>query len=596
MTSTARPIVRRALLALAIVATVTAALIAWTGGGVWRVGGIRVSARGVTNPLLVAGSAWALLAILERRRVARAPAAAWPFIDARAAAIAVVLAATCAGIGVRFNTFAAHATDPSAYVSHSQLLVTGPLVRVEPLAQRYDWYSGAWNFSPLGYRPGVGAAEIVPTYPMGLPAVMAVLRFAFGETGAYLAVPLFGAVLVLACFGLARRLHSPMAGVAAAVLAATSPIAVFHVVQPMSDVPAAAWLVLAILASLGDRWSSGVVAGACLGMVGATRPNLAPIALAVGLCALGWPCRAWRDWRWARAVPVTLGLALVMLPVMALQTRLYGSPWATGYGSLDQYFAWTNIGQNVADYSRRMLVGETPTLWLALVSTVVLVMTRRTPRLTPDGLRASVLVAGLVGAVFVGLYLPYGIFPDWAYLRFLLPALAVAFVAVGALVAEATARLPAGWRGAVLVAATSLVAWGNVRIAENEQAFNLWRYESRYRTVSLYLRETMPANAAVITFQQSGAIRYYTGAPIVRWDYLPNTLDEAVSAVRQAGLHPLLVVEDWERPRLAERFPRSPLAKLDWTPRADIGETTHVWVLDPADREADRPPITDTFK
>ena len=110
-----------------------------------------------------------------------------------------------------------------------------------------------------------------------------------------------------------------------------------------------------------------------------------------------------------------------------------------------------------------------------------------------------------------------------------------------------------------------------------------------------YLRETLPPNAVVLTFQESGAIRYYTGVPIVRWDYLPGDLDAAVEALRQRGLHPLLVVEDWEIPNLRARFPRSALAALDWTPRADIGRTTHVWILDPADREAGRPPVTDRF-
>jgi hypothetical protein len=65
---------------------------------------------------------------------------------------------------------------------------------------------------------------------------------------------------------------------------------------------------------------------------------------------------------------------------------------------------------------------------------------------------------------------------------------------------------------------------------------------------------------------------------------------------RDGVIHPLLVVEEWERPNLEARFPRSPLAKLDWTPRADIGETTHVWILDPADREASRPPVTDRVR
>jgi hypothetical protein len=114
--------------------------------------------------------------------------------------------------------------------------------------------------------------------------------------------------------------------------------------------------------------------------------------------------------------------------------------------------------------------------------------------------------------------------------------------------------------------------------------------------VGHYLKETLPPNPIVITFQESGSINYYTGAPISRWDYMPQNLEDHVSAFRQRGLHPIIVVEDWERPNLKARFPNSALATLDWTPRADIGQTTHVWILDPADRDAAKPPVTDRFK
>ena len=196
----------------------------------------------------------------------------------------------------------------------------------------------------------------------------------------------------------------------------------------------------------------------------------------------------------------------------------------------------------------------------------------------------------------LAVYLPYGIFPDWAYLRFLLPGLAVAFVLVGALTAEAAERLPDWVRGPALIVGMTAVCTANVAAATREQVFNLRFYESRYRTVGHYLKETLPPNPVVITFQESGSIHYYTGAPISRWDYMPHDLEDSVSAFRQRGLHPIFVVEDWERSNLRARFPKSALARLDWTPRADIGETTHVWILDPADRQAETPPVTDRFK
>jgi hypothetical protein len=602
--SNSRVLIR--ITAVIAVAASAAVLAVWlTGGFRTDLGPLRVSMRGIRNPIAIATAAWLLLAYLRRHDLVEDSARLLPFLDRHGTAIAVVLAACCAGAGVRFGIFAANATDSSAYISHSHLLVSGPLIRTEPLVRAFDWYNGAWNFSPLGYRPGVGADEIVPLYPLGLPAVMALLRLPFGELGAYLAVPLLAALLVLGTYWLTARVHSRVAGLVAAALTATSPIVLFHSVHVMSDVPSAAWLVLAILAARGERWPSAVAAGGCLGMLGATRPNLAPLALVVVACAV-WPVGGGR-WRWSRIGPGAIGLTPVVGTVMWGHLRMYGSPFSTGYGGVDQYFTRANIVQNVFDYSRRIAVGETAMLVLVLGAAVLWFARRGAAAAAEsDGAAWShirgggvpelaAIAAGAMG-VLLALYLPYGIFPDWAYLRFLLPGLATMFVLAGALAASSASRLPPWIAGPLLVVAVAVTCAANVRIATREQAFNLYRYESRYRTVGLYLKETLPPNAVVVTFQESGAIHYYTGVSIVRWDYLPNELDDAVNGLRSKGLHPLLVVEDWELPMLRERFPRSRLAALDWTKRADIGETTHVWILDPEDRGAEKKPVTDVFR
>ena len=53
-----------------------------------------------------------------------------------------------------------------------------------------------------------------------------------------------------------------------------------------------------------------------------------------------------------------------------------------------------------------------------------------------DRLMASAASAAAFAFVLLASYLPYGVFPDWAYLRFLLPALPTAWALVGALVGE----------------------------------------------------------------------------------------------------------------------------------------------------------------
>ena len=151
----------------------------------------------------------------------------------------------------------------------------------------------------------------------------------------------------------------------AAALVATSPVQLFHVVQPMSDVPAAAWLVLALAAALGDRWPSAVAAGMCLGMAAATRPNLAPLALAVAACAAGWPRRSWRQPRVRRVALLGLGLVPVLGPLMAMNLWLYGSATSTGYGGLDQVLrAAPTSCRTSATTSSGSCEVRLPALWL----------------------------------------------------------------------------------------------------------------------------------------------------------------------------------------------------------------------------------------
>ena len=90
--------------------------------------------------------------------------------------------------------------------------------------------------------------------------------------------------------------------------------------------------------------------------------------------------------------------------------------------------------------------------------------------------------------------------------------------------------------------------------------------------------------------QQSGSARHYAHAPVVRWDLMSLPPEAVVSALRAHGRYPVLLVEDWETTDIQRRFPASALARLDWAPMADIGESTRVRLYDPADRTRAREP------
>ena len=572
----------RARLPAALVLAGTAALlivivIFVTGGFVFDAGPLHVSARRPVAPLLIAAAAWLAAALHGRARFAAAAESLLHVLHRHATALALVLAAAAAGTGIAYGTYSAAGADAAGYVSQSALIASGRIARDEPLARQAGWPDAAWAFAPLGYRPGVRAGEIVPTYPSGLPLAMAAGRIVAGDTGVFLAVPLLGALAVLCTYALGVRLHSRLAGIAGASLLATSPIFLFQIVQPMSDVPALAWWALATLLALSPLPHAALAAGATAGLALLTRPNLLLLAVALALLTR------------RRALMCAAGMAPALGVMLLLQWRLYGSPFASGYGSLQELFALSNIPVNARAYLVRLLTGETAALTLAAASLAAILLARRpTGAVAPA--RPAALVALLAGVAVLASYLPYFTFTEWWYLRFLLPAFPLAFVLAGALLVNASARVPPWTRGIVIALALVTACAVNVTLARREQAFNLWRYESRYRTAGEYLRSALPATATVFTVQHSSSVMHYAHLPIVRWDLLTVDPEAAAIRLRTLGRHPVFLVEDPEMAILRTRFPQSPMARLDWAPRADIGTETHVRLFDPADRGATAPP------
>jgi hypothetical protein len=477
------------------------------------------------------------------------------------------------------------------------LIASARLSTHEPLARTVAWQNATWTFSPLGYRPGAAPGELVPTYPAGLPLVMTPLRLLGGELATYFAVPLLGAVAVLATYYVGARLHSRYAGLAAAVLVATSPILLFQIVQPMSDVPATSWWALAVVFALLPVPNAPLAAGGAAGLAILTRPNLLPLAIVVALATMNFPrtrlsagessmqsqAPVERRLRPDRLFAFAAGITPAIGALLLMQWRLFASPLASGYGTVSDLYSLSNIAPNLAGYSRRLVEGEMPALVTLVVAAVSLIVTR-SPTSGGPHLKRAVVLATLT-FVIVGLsYLPYGVFSEWSYLRFLLPAFPFVFVAIGGLLTAALLRLPASIRAPLLLGTLAAVGSFNVLCAEHEQAFNMRRYESRYRLAGRYLASALPPRAVIVAVQESGSARYYTSRPILRWDWLDADLDAAIAALRARGWHPVFAIEDWERPDLMKKHPASANAPLDWRPRAEFGEETRVFLYDPLDR------------
>ena len=113
------------------------------------------------------------------------------FIDRHASAIAIVFAAAAAGVGVAFGTYvAAAASDPSGYISQARLITRATSSWLCRSRRVWTGHEPESSFAPLGYRPGPHAAEIVPTYPPGLPLTMAMALVVGGENGPFFVGPL----------------------------------------------------------------------------------------------------------------------------------------------------------------------------------------------------------------------------------------------------------------------------------------------------------------------------------------------------------------------------------------------------------------------
>ena len=487
----------------------------------------------------------------------------------RGVAVAALVAATMV-IGVGWGTFAAGGSDSFCYLRQAQRWASGELQVVSPLALEAPWPNAPLTFAPAGHIPSPTVpGAIVPICPAGLSLAMAPFIAIGGNTAAFLVVPLFGALLVGATYAAGAR-FGPRVGLASALVTAASPVVLYQLVQPMSDVPAAALWMTAVAAATssrpgGARWA-GVAAGAAI----VIRPNLVFLAVPLGAFILCRPERA-AGRRLADGAAFGIGVLAGCAVVALVNQAFYGAPLRSGYGPLAALFDAGHVVPNARRYAAWLTEAQTPA-WLLAAA-------------------APVLLPGLLSGVFAALvlvnaacYLPYTVFEDWSYVRFLLPTLPLLLILMVASLDSICRRL-VPWTARPIIGIVAIVlALAGVREADMRQAFRLHVLESRYPRTGMFVAQRFPENTLVITSSHSGSIRFYSGRPTVAWDALdPDWLDRAIAFLRARGFQPLLVFESWEEPLFRQRFRTSALGRLDWPPAAEVA--ARVRVYRPEDRE-----------
>ena len=347
-------LIARIALVVAPLAFLWAGRLLFFGGFHVSIFGATLTAHDLWRPLVVALAAsvlyvW-LTGVAEVRgqiaQIFRSLKRAIAWVDARV--LAATIAAAVVAAGIMWMSLAVGGSDSYGYASEAEMWRRGDLLIAQPWTAAVPWPDADRTFAPLGYHPGPQPHTIAPVYAPGLPMLMALAKTVGGQCGMFFVVPISAGIAVLATFGLGTRLATPAAGLAAAWLFATSPVFLFMLMSPMSDVPTAAAWVVAFWCATGRSVPSAAGCGVATAIAVLLRPNLAPMAL----LAPGWQLlMAWRSDGDDRRRQIWRGLAmlLVVAPAFAtvawLNQLWYGSPLRAGYGALEDLFAWSNIAE-----------------------------------------------------------------------------------------------------------------------------------------------------------------------------------------------------------------------------------------------------------
>jgi hypothetical protein len=503
-------------------------------------------------------------------------------------AVIAVAALAALAVGILHGTFAAADTDPYGYLSEAEVLAHGSLRIDQRSLQDVPWPNAEATFSPFGWRPATVHGFIVPIYAPGLPLVMAAFQRLFGRRGAFYAVPILGALAVWAVGRLGAVLHSSVVGASSAVLLATSPTFLRHLVQPVSDVPTMAWWTLSLALATTGGGVAALGAGTAASMAILTRPNLAPLAVIAGILVL---LPRWDDPRsgrnhFVRMLMFVAGVVPGCVAIGVVNWLSNGSPLLSGYGSLDYLYSFANVIPNLDRYPRWLWEQETPFIYLALLAPLA-VRWRDAHTVQPRlGPMRVLLIFALTTLL---LYLPYSVFgrTEWDYLRFILPGIpALIVLSMAAMVDIGTRVLPRKRRlRGVLIPVIVILGVYHVRLAAQTGTFTVAIAEKRYVAVGRYIALAMPPDAVFVSGLHSGSIRYYANRLTIRYDQIqPDWLDRTIAHMASHGHATYIVVEEGEASIFRNRFRDSVLGQLDWPPAVERFEPIHVRIYDPNDR------------
>lgn len=568
--------IRRFLTAAAVVEFAAAAYALFLGSFNWTLGPLRISAGGPLRPFVI-GIICAVVALWLNDR--ERDAGSWTRFERWSGRLAAMASLVTFVVGASYGAGGAGASDTYGYVSQARLWANGTLSVTEPLAAIDPIV--APGAPPLGYTL-VPPDRLVPIYSPGLPILLAGASTLGGERMLYFVVPLLGAFAVWLTYRLGCLVAGPRTGLAAAVLLSFSPVFLEQLFLPMADLPAAAWLLAAVVLALSDIRASAFLAGLAAAAAIVTRPNLLPLAVAVIMFV------AWKRANAARLFAFAAGLVPSALAVALFNRALYGSPLQSGYGSLDTLFRLEWIAINLSRYPRWLIEVHSLVILLGVAAPMLAVRSGESRPIDEGVASRGLTILLLAYCVLVVLcYVAYVPFEGWPYLRFWLPAIPILFVLAAAVMLTAVSRLPNSLRTATIVLFTCLLSAWYVDETQRLGVFLIQREEQRYPRIGDYLSRDLPKTAVILSGMHSGSLRLYGGSRTLRWDQFgPRDLDRVVNVLRNAGFSPYVLVEGDEGALFRDWFGSSQtLGKLDWPPSHEYFGHQHAKVYAFADRD-----------
>src|SRR5262249_48320611 len=322
--------------------------------------------------------------------------------------------------------------------------------------------------------------------------------------------------------------------IGAAIMLAVSPTFIYLTLLPMSDVSTMFWGLAAVFGALRSRKrdSWAILAGAAFGMACLTR--LTGVLLIFPLLFT------------LRFKPRTILFFLLGgLPTAAIfftyNAITRGNPMLTGYWATGhQEFMTKNGFFERFDYYRywiKVTMSPLPILcWIA-------VMVDRKVEWRNRLMLFSWFCAFFIFYSFYSIS-DYSISDAWSYTRFLLPGYPALVLGI-ALIARDLCELlrnrvsesnRARLKWAVLILMVAATLSHERRYIRKLDVFSISQGEQRYPASIRWADNQLPGNSLIVSRQMSGALKFYTSRPIVRWDFItPENWPEVKKQAAEKG-------------------------------------------------------------